>query len=439
MSEEKFFAVAGNPVLHSRSPQMFQAAFRALGLDDCHYLRFAPWQAREIAAAMRDIPIRGLNVTSPFKEEIIPFLDDIDEAARRIGAVNTIIVENDRLKGFNTDAEGIKRAFLENGITLAGKRAVVLGSGGAAKAAVVGLKAADADVLIVNRTFEKAKSIAETFVCRSAPMESLGEEIGKANILVSCLPRGIDIVPGGSLDKGLIILDANYGERSVLLKDGTLHGCTIIDGREWLLYQGISAFTYFTGMQVSSIGIMRKALYEKDIPGRKNIALIGFMGTGKSTVGRYIAEKLKLSLIDIDNEIEKRKNVTIEEIFANEGEEVFRKIEAEEIERACSLPGRVISCGGGAVINKHSVDQLRQHCVVAWLMADIDTILDRIGESGARPLLKVRGRRSTIETLLALRKPCYAGASDILIDTDHRDPQEIAERICYESGKFLTN
>ena len=141
---------------------------------------------------------------------------------------------------------------------------------------------------------------------------------------------------------------------------------------------------------------------KEDIP-RKNIALIGFMGTGKSTVGRYIAEKLKLSLIDIDNEIEKMNNLPLKRYLQIKGRSL--SYDGGRRDRTCcSLPGRVISCGGGAVINKHSVDHLRQHCIVAWLMADIDTILKRIGESRARPLLKVRGRRSTIETLLALRK-----------------------------------
>ncbi len=114
----KLFAVAGNPILHSRSPQMFQAAFKALGMDNYYYLRFASSRAEEIVQAMREMPISGFNVTSPFKEEIVPFLDDVDDAARRIGAVNLIVVEGGRLKGFNTDIMGVEHAFLENGVDI---------------------------------------------------------------------------------------------------------------------------------------------------------------------------------------------------------------------------------------------------------------------------------------------------------------------------------
>ena len=111
MSEVKLFAVAGNPILHSRSPEMFQAAFKALGLDNYYYLRFASSRAEEIVQAMREIPICGFNVTSPFKEKVIPLLDDMDDAARKIGAVNLIVNESGRLKGFNTDVVGVEKRF----------------------------------------------------------------------------------------------------------------------------------------------------------------------------------------------------------------------------------------------------------------------------------------------------------------------------------------
>ena len=174
---------------------MFQAAFKALGLDNYYYLRFASSRAEEIVQAMREITISGFNVTSPFKEKVIPLLDDLDDGARKIGAVNLIVNEGGRLKGFNTDVMGVEQAFLENGVTLAGKKAVVLGAGGAAKAAVAALTAAGTDVVVINRTFKKAEFLAETFTCRASLMEDLGKEIAKADILVSCLSAGIHIVP----------------------------------------------------------------------------------------------------------------------------------------------------------------------------------------------------------------------------------------------------
>ena len=163
------------------------------------------------------------------------------------------------------------------------------------------------------------------------------------------------------------------------------------------------------------------------------------MGAGKSTVGRHVAKKLKMPFIDIDSEIEKNNKSSIEEIFEHNGEEAFRKMEASEIERVAGLPGRVISCGGGAVLNKDSMNYLRKYCIVIWLWAGIETILKRTGDNKARPLLNVKDKRSEIETLLTFRKPYYADASDLFISTDYKKPEEIAERIYNESDKFLTN
>ena len=418
---------------------MFRAAFKALGVDDYYYLRFASSGVQEITQAIKNMPISGFNVTSPYKEEIVPLLDDVDEVAHKIGAVNLIVNENGKLKGFNTDIMGVENAFLENGVTLAGKKAIVLGAGGAAKAAVAALAAAGADVVIINRTLKKAECLAETFTCRAAPVEDMEKEIAEADILVSCLPVGTRVVPAHALRQGLVILDANYGETTTLVSEGARNGCTIIDGREWLLHQGVKAFTYFTGIQKPPIEVMRKTLYEKKDFKKRNIALIGFMGAGKSIVGRHVSEKLKVPLVDIDSEIEKVNNSSIEKIFERNGEEAFRKMEADEIKRVAGLPGRVISCGGGAVLNKDSMHYLREYCIVIWLWAGIETILKRTGENKARPLLNVKDRRLEIETLLTSRKPYYADASDLFISTDYKKPGEIAERIYNESIKFLTN
>ncbi len=439
MGDLKLFAIAGNPALHSRSPQMFNTAFGALGMDNCFYLRFAASRAAEVLQVMREVPVHGFNVTSPFKEEIVPLLDDVDETARRIGAVNAIITEGDRLKGFNTDVVGVEGAFGANGVELAGKRALVLGAGGAARAAVAALTKAGTEVVVVNRTFRKAEFIAESLSCGAASMKDLEKEIDGSDILVSCLPGGIHVVPAHSLRPGLIILDANYGEKAILAGEGTRHGCAVIDGSEWLLYQGVAAFTLFTGLGNPPVEVMRKSVFGNHIFSRNNIALIGFMGTGKSVVGRHVSEELKLPFIDVDSEIEKRNNVIIEKIFGEYGEEVFRKMEREEMERVAGLSGRVISCGGGAVLNKSSMNYLKEHCIIIWLWANIDTIMKRTGENGARPLLEVKDRRSEVEALLTFRKPYYADASDLFIKTDHTKPGEIAERICNESAQFLKN
>lgn len=437
MGDLKLFAIAGNPVLHSKSPDMFRAAFEKLAMDKRCYLRFAASRPEEVLQVMREIPVSGFNITSPFKEEIIPLLDEVDETVRKIGAANAVIAEGGKLRGFNTDFVGVEGAFRENGITLAGKKAVVLGAGGAARAAVAALVPAGADVVVVNRTLQKARLIAETFSCGASPMEDLEERTGEADIFVSCLPVDKHIVPTRSLRPGLVIFDANYGETVELAKEGARHGCTIIDGREWLLYQGVAAFSLFTGLKTPPVEVMRESIYGRTTR-KRNIAIIGFMGTGKSVVGRLVAERLRMPFVDVDDEIEKKNDLTVEDIFRRDGEEEFRKMEADEIEYIAGLPGRVISCGGGAVLNESAMRRLKERSVMVWLWAGVDTILKRTEHNGARPLLNVEDRKSEIERMLLFRKPFYAGNSDLFIRTDDRSPEEIAERICHESGKFLT-
>ena len=437
MSKTKIFAVAGNPVFHSRSPDIFNAAFGLLSMDAV-YTRFAASRPEEIIEGALDIGISGFNVTSPFKEEIVPFLDSMEEAAQRIGAVNTIIVKEGRLKGFNTDIKGVKDALHFNGVKAEGKRALVLGAGGAAKAAVCALISEGADVVIANRTFEKARAISENLGCKVRTIEYIDETLKDTDILISCIPSKERIVNPDALKKGIVILDANYGAPTALVKDGKQRGCTIIDGREWLLFQGISAFRHFTGVE-PPMEVMRKALYMQNVSCKKNIAFIGFMGAGKSTVAHGVAKHTAMSILDIDEEIEQKTGLSIHEIFEVKGEHAFRQIEKKEIAGIPDIAKTVISCGGGAVLNRANRDILRKSCIVVWLWANIDTVLKRVGNDNGRPLLSEAHAESGIRRMLSERLSLYASTSDMIVKTDDVEPNEIIRKIYGEMGKFLTN
>ncbi|MCX5815720.1 MAG: shikimate dehydrogenase [Proteobacteria bacterium] len=437
MSKTKIFAVTGNPVLQSRSPDIFNAAFELLSMDAV-YTRFAASRPEEIIEGALDIGISGFNVTSPFKEEIVPFLDDMEEAAQRIGAVNTIIVKEGRLKGFNTDIKGVKDALHFNGVKAEGKRAFVLGAGGAAKAAVCALISEGADVVIANRTFEKARAISEELGCKVARMEHIDETLKHTDILVSCLSSKERVVKPDALKKGIVILDANYGVPTALVKDGKQRGCTIVDGREWLLFQGISAFRHFTGIE-PPMEVMRKAVYRESMSCKKNIAFIGFMGAGKSTVGHGVSKQSAMSYIDIDEEIKQKTGLSIREIFEVKREGAFRQIEKKEIACIPDLSNTVISCGGGAILNRANRDILRKSCIVVWLWANIDTVLKKVGNDNGRPLLPEAHTESGIRRMLNERLPLYASTSDMIVKTDGVEPNEIIRKIYDETGKVLTN
>jgi shikimate kinase len=162
----------------------------------------------------------------------------------------------------------------------------------------------------------------------------------------------------------------------------------------------------------------------------RNVVLIGFMGTGKSAVGRALAERLGFRLFDTDDMVEREAGRSIAEIWADEGEQGFREMEYDAVLRACAGTGRVIACGGGAVLQIRNYGILKGAGMVVYLRAPADVLRARAGSSGSRPLLAERG---AFDRLLAERVPAYESAADMIVDTDDGTPDEIAAAI---EGQF---
>ena len=182
------------------------------------------------------------------------------------------------------------------------------------------------------------------------------------------------------------------------------------------LYNKVVSWRYFSIKSVVTGGRMR------------NIVLTGFMGTGKTEVGRLLSEKLGYTLIDVDGEIEKEQGMTITEIFRQHGEPRFRDIESAAIKRLSDLERAVISTGGGAVLRQENMDSLREKGVIVCLTATPGTIVKRTSGNNDRPLLQVENPIKKIEELLEFRKPYYEKA-DIMVDTENKKPYEVAEEI----------
>jgi len=437
MPDPKIYAVAGNPIMHSRSPSMFSAAFRALAIDAV-YTRLAAGDAEDAAECMRAIGIAGLNITSPFKEEIMRCLDRVDDKAALIGAVNTVVNESGTLSGFNTDWEGVRDAFQENGYSLSGKKALVIGAGGAARAAVYALAAEGSEVVVCNRTPDKAAKIASEMGCNMASIADIDHEMKNTNILVSCLPAVPDhVVPPELLREEMVVLDANYSSETTLLRDARKAGCTIIDGREWLFFQGIAAFNRFTGREAPR-SVMKEELYRQNGEGKKNLALIGFMASGKTSVAQEMERKFGCSIVDIDKEIERATECTIPELFAARGEDGFRELERESVAQITELSHAVIACGGGAVLDEKNRAILRNNCHVVWLWADPQSVAARVGENDGRPLLRGSDEK-IIDEMVKRRIPFYALTSDVIMRTDNKTATEIAERIGHENHFTLSH
>lgn len=273
------FGLVGNPVGHSLSPPMHEAAYDAVGLD-ARYVTFEPTPpALETAIAGADaLGISGVNVTVPYKERVADLVAT-PGLAGRIGAVNTVDFSGDEPTGYNTDVEGAVRALETQGdASLSGAAAVVVGAGGAGRAVAFGLADAGATVRIANRTVDRADSLAETVadsvdadaVPSSSPrvsahgLDALPEILADADVLVNATSVGMETdetpVPADALHDGLVVLDAVYAPLETrLLRDAAAAGATTVDGAWMLLYQGAVAFERWTG-EAAPIEAMNAAL-----------------------------------------------------------------------------------------------------------------------------------------------------------------------------------
>ena len=246
------FGLVGNPVEHSLSPPMHEAAYEELGLD-ARYVTFEPDRA-DLSAAIegaRALGVTGLNVTVPFKEAVRELVA-VDDLAARVGAVNTVDFSGGEPTGHNTDVVGVQRAFTHHGVPLAGETAVVVGAGGAGRAGAFALHDADASVRVANRTVERAEALAADVGATAHGLDELPALLADADLLVNATTVGMDgdesPVPASALHGDLAVLDAVYAPLETrLLRDATAAGATTIDGAWMLLFQGVAAFERWTG------------------------------------------------------------------------------------------------------------------------------------------------------------------------------------------------
>ncbi|WP_327051353.1 shikimate dehydrogenase [Halomicrococcus gelatinilyticus] len=244
------YGLLGNPVGHSLSPPMHEAAYDELDID-ARYVTFEPDDVGDAVAGARALGIRGLNVTIPFKETVLDHVEP-DDLATRIGAVNTVDLCGEPT-GHNTDAEGVRRSFEHHDVDLAGQDAVVVGAGGAARAAAFALADADATVHVANRTVERAESLAaDVPEATAGGLDGVQGDVADADVLVNATSVGMEEdrspVPADALHGDLAVLDAVYRPvETRLLRDAGERGATTIDGAWMLLYQGVAAFELWTG------------------------------------------------------------------------------------------------------------------------------------------------------------------------------------------------
>jgi len=374
-----------------------------------------------------------MNITSPLKVSMVNQLDWIDSHTDKINAVNTTVLRQNRWRGYNTDYKGVIQALKFNDINPIGSKVVILGAGGAAWAAAYGMKMSKArKITILNRTIDKARTLAFSLDCEYAPLKTLSRHIEETDLLISCIPVPLRELEVSIIRKNLIFMEANYkNSHSGQEIKKEENGLRKVSGLDWLFFQAVPAFRFFTGLRIPekiqkdihSIFRTRKVLQ------KPHIALIGFMGVGKTAVGRLLAEGMDYEFVDTDHAIEKQSGQIIPEIFKLHGEKAFRELETSVIQKTFkeSLP-MVVSLGGGAVVDERNCAVVRENCQVVWLWASVRSVINRINLD-TRPLLKSSDPKKKVENLLAARKPFYAELADLVINTEQGTQKDVVRRI----------
>ncbi len=360
---------------------------------------------------------KAINVTIPYKEAIIPYLSYIDEGAKEIGAVNTVVNKNGELYGYNTDFFGLSSLVKKIGVSLSGLKVAILGTGGTSKTARAVAKSLGAgEILTVSRTagdgvityaelYEKHSDIE--YIINTTP--------------VGMYPKIFDTPVDISLFTKLRgIADAIYNPlRTPLVLSAKERNIPAEGGLYMLVAQAVRASEIFLDTEYDE-NIISK-IYDKVLGRKENVVLIGMPASGKTTVGRLVAKELSREIIDTDELIVNKAGMPITEIFKKHGEKYFRDLETEAVKEASAMTNIVIATGGGAVLREENVKALKE----GGRLFFIDRPLDKLIPTSSRPL---SSDREAITKRYNERYSIYCDAADVRIDADDT-PYAVAEKI----------
>ena len=386
------FGLLGEKLGHSFSPQIH----RALAGYDYQLLPTPPEAVEDL---FRRRPFRGLNVTIPYKRTVMDLCDEVDPRARAIGAVNTVVNRAGRLTGYNTDLDGLMYLARRTGVDMAGKKVVVLGSGGTSHTACAAARELGAaQVITVSRRGEDNYG-------------NLSRHAG-AQVLINTTPVGMSPHNGASpvsLDafpQLTGVLDVVFNPlRTALILAAEERGLPCAGGLAMLVAQARRASELFTGSPIPD-GRTEEVL--RELTGQvRNVVLIGMPGCGKSAVGRELARRMGRPFADLDKLIEEQAGRTIPEIFAQEGEAAFRSLESQVVREAGRETGRVVSTGGGVVTRQENRAPLRQNGVIVHVTRPLSLL-----STAGRPV----SQSTDLQTLWERRRGLYAAFADRTVD-----------------------
>ena len=398
----------GRKLGHSYSPQIHSH------LGDYSYALFEK-EPEELEDFLRCGDFTGINVTIPYKKDVIPYLDELSPTAQKMGSVNTVVRRADgTLFGHNTDYFGFTSLVKHSGIPVEGKKVLVLGSGGTSNMAVTALKGLGAQPIVISRSGENNYGNLHLHA--------------DASVIVNATPVGmypntgvspIDLKQFSHLEG---VLDVVYTPaRTQLLLDAEALGIPCENGLWMLVAQAKEASEYFTGTSLPDTCIEK--IHRILTHQMKNIILIGMPGCGKTPIGTLLAKRLGRTVVDADVKIVELAGKSIPEIFTQDGEEAYRATETAALEALGKQSARVVTTGGGCVTRQRNYPLLPQTGYLVWLEHDL-TLLPTAG----RPL----SQSTALTDMYKVRRPMYEALADIRVENSGAPEdtvREILERL----------
>lgn len=394
----------GEKLPHSYSPQIHSM------LGEYEYLIYEK-NIDELESFIKNGEWNGLNVTIPYKKEVLQYLDELGDTAKKAGSVNTIVRRFDgTLFGDNTDVYGFMKMVEHANLFVEGRKVLVLGSGGASVAVVVALNELKAQPVIISRSgpdnYNNLEKHYDAEVIVNTTPVGMYPKVGYS-------PIDIDLFPNL---KGVLDVIYNPSKTELLLR-AEKKGLTVENGLYMLVAQAKKSSEMFMNCSIPDDKI--DYIYGKLNSSMKNIVLIGMPGSGKSTIANAVSALTGRSVVDSDSEIEKRTGLSPKEWIINKGEAAFREIEKEVIRDLGKQSGLIIATGGGVVTIEDNYDFLHQNGNIVWLVRNLDKL-----DNTDRPLSQNKG----VNSLFSERKPLYERFADFIIENE-KDANCVAQDI----------
>lgn len=383
--------------------------------------------ADEVEPFMRAHNFKAINVTIPYKQTVMPFLDYISNEAKQINAVNTIVNKDGKLYGYNTDFYGLKSLVERAGVEIKSKKVAVLGSGGTSCTAFAVVNSMGA-----NSVLKVSRSQKDGYIT----YDELYLYHSDCDVVINTTPCGmypkigVCAVELDKLPKVTAVFDAVYNPlSSKLVLDAKNKGITAVGGLYMLVSQAAYAVEKFIGLPVDDSKV--ENIYRNLYKSKMNIVLIGMPSSGKSTVGKKLSEKLSKRFIDTDEVVVEKCKKTISEIFAEEGESGFRTAEKNAISEISKNNAQIIATGGGAVLNSQNTETLKSNGRIYF----IDRPFEKLITTSDRPL---SSNRNDLRKLYDERYGIYKKTADVIIDGSGT-VDEVAQKIAEDFYEYSCN